>query len=214
MPLRNAVHLEVGHSTEFAFVFSCPGRKECEAQPPGPAKGETGNNLQELIRQLDQHQQLQSLHRGHARITNAWRHVEFIGRTGRTEPALYEVLERENLDRLSGELRDISRAIVCCGTPATTAVCRLAALGRLHDGVTVLVSPHLGQTRLNSMFPNRVCNVIQPPPENEDSSAAASRRRRLRVSLVADWVRAQAAGMFPTVEQRALPLGSPPIAGP
>ena len=200
MPLQDAVHLEVGLSTEFAFVFSCPGRCESEAQLPGPAKGATGANLDKLVRQLDPDRQLPLLHRGQARITNAWDQVEYIRtrqpRVGRTEPELHEVLDCGNLNRLSQELRDISRAIICCGTMAAAAVCRIAALGELHNGVRIAVAPHLGQQRLNSMFSNRACDTIQPPPATEARSAAALRRRRLRVSLAAAWLRAQAPEIF------------------
>ena len=71
MPLQDAVHLEIGRSTEFAFVFSCPGRCESEARPPGPAKGATGTNLDELVQQLDPNRQLPLLHRGQARIRSS-----------------------------------------------------------------------------------------------------------------------------------------------
>lgn len=200
MPLQDAVHLEIGRSTEFAFVFSCPGRCESEARPPGPAKGATGTNLDELVQQLDPNRQLPLLHRGQARITNAWDQVEYVRtrrlRAGRTEPDLHEVLEHGNLSRLSEELRDISRAIICCGTMAAAAVCRIAALGELHNGVRIAVAPHLGQQRLNSMFSIRACDTIQPPPATEVSSVAGPRRRRLRVSLAADWLRAQAPEIF------------------
>lgn len=200
MPLQDAVHLEIGRSTEFAFVFSCPGRCESEARPPGPAKGATGTNLDELVQQLDPNRQLPLRHRGQARITNAWDQVEYVRtrrpRAGRTEPDLHEVLEHGNLSRLSEELRDISRAIICCGTMAAAAVCRIAALGELHNGVRIAVAPHLGQQRLNSMFSIWACDTIQPPPATEVSSVSGPRRRRLRVSLAADWLRAQAPEIF------------------
>lgn len=159
VPLQDAVHLEVGLSTQFAFVFSCPGQCECEADPPRPAKGQTGENLDQLTRQLDpdRHQQLQGLHRGQARITNAWDQVMYAGHgNGRTEPRKTQVLQPGNLNRLRCELAGITCAIICFGDLAKEAVLfRLAAEGRLHAGVRVLVSPHLSPRRLNTMYPQK-----------------------------------------------------------
>ena len=46
----NSLHYKLGEENKIAFAFSCPGRREEEAQPPGPAKDVTGKNLECLLR--------------------------------------------------------------------------------------------------------------------------------------------------------------------
>ena len=193
MPLVNAVHLEVGTSTQVAFVLSCPGRHEQQACPPAPAKGKTGKNLDELVDLLDANQARSFLRRGRARITNAWRCVEYggCGGTGRSEPNDSEVLDPANLDRLSRELEDIEQAVICCGRKATLAVCRLADQGRLRSGVRVAIVPHLGNRGLNSVMKNKDCDHVQPGASSESCKEARLRRRQLRLGLVAECIRAQ-----------------------
>ena len=192
MPLENATHLEIGSTTHVAFVFSCPGRHESEADPPGPAKGKTGDNLQELVDILGSNQRTY-LQRGNARITNAWSQVEYgtPGGTGRSEPYDSEVLDPDNLNRLKTELADIEQAVICCGKKAALAVCRLADQGCLRDGVRVALVPHLGNRGLNTVMNNRDCNLIQPGPSGESRSQGQNRRRRIRLALVAERIRAQ-----------------------
>ena len=193
MLLVDAVHLEVGNSTQVAYVLSCPGRHEQQANPPGPAKGKTGKNLDELVDLLEASQVRSFLRRGRARITNAWPCVLYGGRggTGRSEPNDSEVLDPANLDRLSKELEDIEQAVICCGRKAALAVCRLADTGRLPSGVRVAIVPHLGNRGLNSIMKNKDCDRIQPSASSESRKEGQSRRRKLRLGLVAERIRAQ-----------------------
>lgn len=193
MPLVNAVHLEVGTSTQVAFVLSCPGRHEEQECPPGPAKGKTGENLRELADLLSADPGRVFLRRGNARITNAWPCVEYggCGGTGRSEPTDSEVLDPENLRRLSMELADIEQAVICCGRKATLAVCRLADQGCLRNGVRVAIVPHLGNRGLNSVMKNKDCDRVQPRASSESCRQGRLRRRQLRLTLVAERIRAQ-----------------------
>ena len=193
MALVNAVHLEVGTSTQVAFVLSCPGRHEQQACPPAPAKGKTGENLDELVDLLDASHTRSFLRRGNARITNAWPGVEYGGHggTGRSEPDDSDVLAPTNLDRLSNELADIEQAVICCGRKATLAVSRLAAQDRLRSGVRVAIVPHLGDRGLYSVMNNKDCNHLQPGAPSESYKEGLLRRRQLRLGLVAERIRAQ-----------------------
>lgn len=199
MALKNAVHLEVGHTTKVAFVLSCPGRHEAQASPPGPAKGKTGCNLDELVALLDRDQKRAFLRRGNARITNAWARVEYggCGGTGRAEPNDSEVLDPMNLKRLATELADIEEAIICSGRKATLAVCRLAAEGCLRAEVRVAIVPHLGNRGLNSIMKSRDCDRVQRGPAGEARRRGQERRRKIRLALVAERIRAQVPQLNP-----------------
>ena len=152
---EDTVHLETRKIAPRSLLwFSCPGRLEASASPPGPAKGQTGANLADLVSLLELDQQLPFLRRGQARITNAWAHVEYRdpNGNGRSEARYWEVLAETNLDRLHEELDDIDLAVVCCGNRAAMAV-----LSRLPNDVGSETESgwqychHLGNIALNKL---------------------------------------------------------------
>lgn len=198
MPRHYSVHHEVGDCNRFAFVLSCPGRLEAEADPPRPAQGQTGENLARLVAALPADTpHLQSLQRGHTHIANAWPHVEHNALTGRTEPMRREVLGDANLARLACELSDIEVAVICCGKLAALAVHCLASGGRLPQGVDVAFLPHLGTRGINSTASKDDCDRNVPGSPGETKSQASSRRQAVRIARVAVHLRQQAPRLNP-----------------
>ena len=112
---KNFVHYEAGSEDKIAFVFSCPGRREEEANPPGPAKGQTGENLKCLLRCMRNRHGIKGFRRGLITITNAWEKVEYCGKTERSEPPDAHVKGEKNIARLTQELQNITDLIICCG---------------------------------------------------------------------------------------------------
>lgn len=186
MPLQNSVFLEVGDATHVGYVLSCPGQREQEADPPGPAKGQTGTNLSRLVEALPADTpHLEFLQRGQARITNAWHEVEYEALTGRTEPTRSEVLENANLARLAGDLEGIEFAVICCGATAKLAVDRLDQMGCLRRGVQILPLPHLGTRGISSTIRSAECDRLDPGPSGEPAYKASARRQRFRIARLA-----------------------------
>lgn len=189
--LQNRVHLEIGSRQEVGFVFSCPGRVEMQACPPGPAKGATGENLIDLCRILRCDYFLPMFSREQVWITNAWDQVEYEGRTRRSEASVSEILNPCNLHRLQSELVNIRLAVVCCGERAALAVCRLASTGRMQSEVELAILPHLGNQALNRMVSKSQCDQLSPPAVGEARTEGMRRRRLFRVALVAERLVAQ-----------------------
>ena len=190
--LSNTVHLEKGRCNDVAFVFSCPGRKEETAHPPGPAKGNTGKNLDYLLCIMrEEHccsvrriSTPDAFCRGGIWVTNAWDQVEYVRKNecgdkiGRSEPRRGQVLCEENLQRLNRELSCIKNAIICSGDIAQLAVCHLLRGGsRIACTVGVFFVPHLGNRSLNSKYPT---SILQGVAETQ-----ASTPRQKRIKLVA-----------------------------
>ena len=156
--VQNAVHLECGRSNDVAFVFSCPGRKEYEARPQGPAKGDTGTNLNDLLGIMRKKYAgtvmkitaPKRFSRDEIWITNAWSEVEYKTKTGRSEAKEEEILHPDNLDRLYRDLSRIERAIICCGRRAGAAVRELRRRNRIEISVGLFCIPHLGNRSLNT----------------------------------------------------------------
>ena len=182
----DSAHFEEGDATDVAFVFSCPGRKEEEAQRP--ASGGTGVNLCDLLRILvEKHRDtvakitgLRAFRRGYVRITNAWAGVEYAGKNpekpNRTEADDDEILDSSNLDRLQRDLSGIEHAIICCGDKASLAVGALRERQEISRTVGVFSIPHLGNRVLNSKYRNDMF------PEARNSME----RRFSRLGLVAE----------------------------
>ena len=172
------VHLECGASNAIAFVFSCPGRKEQEECRP--AAGQTGNNLEEVLRVMRRYSyddtedlECNDWTRENIWITNAWRCVEYKKLTGRREASVREILCETNVARLANELGIIERVIICCGKRAETVVGRLRDQGKLQNTVRIIPLRHLGNQALNSWIPDSKLN---------QSSASEERRlQRLRI---------------------------------
>ena len=148
------VHLEHGARNAIAFVFSCPGRKEQEKCRP--AAGQTGKNLEEVLRVMGRYSyddtedlRCNDWTRENIRITNAWRCVEYKELTGRSQATIPEILGTENISRLANELGDIENVIVCCGDKAQMAVCCLYSRGSLCCTVKIVRLCHLANKALN-----------------------------------------------------------------
>ena len=108
-------------SVSTGFVFICPGRYEEKAGRP--CAGQTGKGLDDALSHLTQlrHDLCPSLDRYDYLITNAWPHVEFVMKTGRSLPEANEIAVRKNIERLRGEIEGLSH-IVACGGLAHLAV--------------------------------------------------------------------------------------------
>ncbi|MCP4117131.1 MAG: histidinol dehydrogenase [Desulfobacteraceae bacterium] len=67
----NSVHYESGSENEIAFVLSCPGKKENDSIPPGPAKGPAGINLEGFLKILSDRYKLSGFTRDKIVITKS-----------------------------------------------------------------------------------------------------------------------------------------------
>ena len=147
--MQNSVHYESGSQNKVAIILSCPGREEEQANPKGPAKGQTGKNLKGILGILSSEYGLQGFSRNEIIITNAWDQVEYPKKTGRSEATTIEVLEKNNLDRLSSEVGNISDYILACGQKATEAIMSLTYAKKIQSGVKIAFVEHLGNQALN-----------------------------------------------------------------
>ncbi|MDB4297569.1 hypothetical protein N9901_02315 [Flavobacteriaceae bacterium] len=156
------VHFEPGIKSKIAIVFSCPGRLEQNAIPPGPAKGETGENLRKVLSILTQQYGLDGYTRPEITITNSWSKVEFdsTGGTGRSEATIEEIITPENLDRLSSEIGTINHYIFASGVNATIACNVLQYSGKLDLQVKIIELHHLGNRSINQINIDKNGNKI------------------------------------------------------
>lgn len=146
----NSIHYTTGTEKNIAVVLSCPGQDEEKALPPSPAKGQTGKNLKTLITILHDTYGKNEFTIDKITITNSWAQVEYPDKTGRSEAKISEVLEDSNLERLSSEICDIEKIIICCGVNANAAVSQIKNSGELKLGVQVVQLAHLGNQAINS----------------------------------------------------------------
>lgn len=135
---KRSCHFERGQKSEVAIVLSCPGRREQIDQRP--ASGTTGRNLELLLEKL-------GLHRSDVTITNAHTGVEYTAGTGRSEASIGEVVENENIKRLSAELEDTRKFVIFCGDRAHA----VADLVSLREGTKKVYLPHLGMQGINQI---------------------------------------------------------------
>ncbi|SIT12475.1 hypothetical protein [Neptunomonas antarctica] len=145
----NSVHFESGLSEEIAIVLSCPGKDEEEATPQGPAKGQTGTNLNAILNILTNDFNRSGFTRTDIVVTNSWAQVEYIKKTQRAEAELQQVLGVSNLNRLASEIENISKYIVACGENAKVSVSMLEYAGKLKEGVKIIYIKHLGSQAIN-----------------------------------------------------------------
>lgn len=187
--VQNAVHLECGRSNDVAFVFSCPGRAEEEARPQGPAKGDTGDNLDALLSIMRERYAgtvikitaQRKFVRGEIWITNAWDGVIFPGPENENSEATDDqVVSTDNLNRLRQELSDIEYAIICCGAKASLAIRQLQDQKRLSSHIGVFHILHLGNKSLNF-------NIAL----GSRAKTASNERRIQRIEVIAQCLRDQ-----------------------
>ena len=151
-----SIHFEQGQKNEIAIVLSCPGQDEELANPQGPAKGQTGTNLNTVLRILKDDFNQRGFSRAEVVITNSWDQVEYPEKTHRSEAELQEVLGLNNLDRLASEIGSISRYIIACGVNAKISVSMLEYAGKLQKDVKVIFIKHLGGQALNLNIKNDI----------------------------------------------------------
>jgi len=155
-------HCNQGNREDVAFIFSCPGEKECCLKRP--VVGETGKNLDELIERLiesgvvtckENHiASCNKICRYDFRITNSWKNVESFKQTGRSEAKIKEVKGDENLERLFGDLEgiEINCKIFCFGKKAKIAIKELSKKESFKEGdYKIIYLPHLGLQSINQI---------------------------------------------------------------
>lgn len=107
--------------SEVGFVFICPGRYE--EKKGAPCSGQTGAMLEKALPLLFEKMPtvFSSTNRHDYLITNAWPHVEYKKKTGRSVPRKSEILLLENLEGLYLEIKSL-KYIVACGKLAHAAI--------------------------------------------------------------------------------------------
>lgn len=193
--MTDSVHYKRGIEKKIAFVFSCPGRLERDSNPPGPAKGETGNNLECLLHFLSQQTKTQSVSIDKVTITNSWPYVEFNskGGTGRSEATISEVLTKDNINRILNELVEIEQYIFVCGINAKEALMKLKNENSLKVNVRVFDLRHLGNQSLNQIMIDKDGKRIisyskaaqKPTTETRSLKAIRQDNKRRRIEKVA-----------------------------
>lgn len=154
---------EQGSQSKIAVVLSCPGKKEQEKG--NPAAGQTGKNLEYVLSTLKNTYKLTDFERGRITIANSWGQVEFKGDggTGRTEADILEVIEKDNLDRLSEDIKETTDYIICCGVNSKVTVSVLQYAGKLIENCRVIYVCHLGNQAINMTITQSVDgNEIKP----------------------------------------------------
>ncbi len=141
-------HHQPSPGATLGFVFICPGRHE--AARGYPCAAGTGANLARALAQLhaDSPALFPSACRSKYVVTNAWDRVEYPALTGRSVPAVDEVLAPANLERLAAELAGLRR-VVACGAQAQAALRALQAAGALPAAAAVAYERHLSQRAVN-----------------------------------------------------------------
>ncbi|MEQ8171672.1 MAG: methyltransferase domain-containing protein [Candidatus Eremiobacterota bacterium] len=138
------IHHKPGIKKHVAFVFSCPGRHEESLKRP--AAKITGKNLEILMNILNEKKILPyKITYEDITITNAWDRVEYEKKTGRSEADKEEILGKDNLKRLAGELSGIEDYVICCGDKAFIGVKELVLKCR------VVKIRHLGMRGLSNI---------------------------------------------------------------
>jgi len=143
------LHFEQGENDEIVIVLSCPGQIEELAIPQGPAKGQTGTNLNAVLSILRDTFNQSGFSRAEVMVTNSWDQVEYHEKTKRSEATLQEVLDISNLDRLASEIGNISKYVIACGVNAKVAVMMLDYAGKLGGCVKIIFIKHLSSQALN-----------------------------------------------------------------
>lgn len=192
--MKNSVHYEAGSKNEIAVVLSCPGREEELACPQGPAKGQTGKNLETLLEILTRDYEYSGFTRSEICVTNAWDKVEYKKKTGKSEAKLHEILSNKNLDRLAKEVGVIEKLIICCGVNAKAAILSLSKDKKINSNAKIVFLDHLGNQSLNSSIKFALDgskiksysnSVKKPAGETRSLKKIGNENRILRLQVVA-----------------------------
>lgn len=195
----NSVHFEAGNN-KIAFVFSCPGKDEESFNPPGPAKGQTGENLEVVLQNLSNTYPLEGFTREEIVITNAWSNVEYEAKTNRSEATCSEITKPDNLERLLSEVKNIKKYIVTCGEKAELAINTLFFSNRLSTSVIIVRVAHLGNQGINSTISEDIegyriqhykKSSEKPAEENRSLKEISKDNRLKRLAVVAQGIKQQ-----------------------
>jgi hypothetical protein len=148
--MENTVYFEQGTKNDLAVVLSCPGQEEENSIPAGPAKGETGKNLNCILEMLATKYKQNGFTRKEVLITNSWDKIEYPVKTGRSEATINEILDKDNLDRLSSELTHTSKYLLACGNNAIATTKALDYAKKLDKDLKLIFVNHLGNQALNT----------------------------------------------------------------
>jgi len=146
-----------GVNKSVAFVFSAPGQKE--EYENMPVSGQTGNNLEYILNYLKNNKVSEFLNykdRYDYRITNSYTNVLFLSKSNRTEAAIKEIKEFENITRLRNELSDISKFIFFFGLKSQSIAYLLSDLK-----ARFIFTPHLGFQSINQIDRDIFNNKLQ-----------------------------------------------------
>lgn len=170
--------IESGTSRSMALVFACPGKDELEARRP--AAGQTGENLEALLRILiDEWGVTQFRRRGEFTITNSWPGVLY---DTLTVPPISWVKEEWNLLRLKGELSQIEDWIVCFGSAARKAALALRTRGWLLPSCQIICGYHPAFGAINRQIK---LDLDDQPIPRQDESPGVTNQTYLRLEVVA-----------------------------
>lgn len=164
-----------GKNKKIAFVFSCPGA--AEEKHNKLVSGTTGKNLNKIIHILRQDFSLEHIFnsedRYHYRITNASMKVHYKAKDGRSEPTKKEILNVENIQRLTEDLRGFE-VIISFGNNANFAVnyCK----DKLENPKIINVR-HLGLQSLNQIKVDVDGEDISNPNSDKDTGNANTLKR-------------------------------------
>lgn len=159
-------HYKKGNKNEITLVFSCPGQEEKKARQP--AAGQTGKNLNNLLELLNNSLgYIGSFTREDVTITNSTTKVEYKALTGRTEAALEEVLNEQNIQRLYDEIKNTKKLIICFGNNAMLGV--NGVLDKYRDiNAELIYVKHIGMQGINSTISKDINGnkIIPKNPNN------------------------------------------------
>jgi hypothetical protein len=140
-------YYQPGIDQDVAYLFSAPGQEEEKAGRP--AAGKTGMHLTLLITILRYRGLTFLPFREQATVDNAWPHILFEKKSGRTEGTDKEILAPENLERLASEIGHIEKWLVCFGAKAHLAASKTKEMGLLKNNCRLVKSKHLSPRVIN-----------------------------------------------------------------
>ena len=170
--------IELGISQSMALMFACPGREELEARRP--AAGQTGENLEELLRILTDEWGVSQFHRrADLTITNSWPGVLY-GKP--TVPPIRWVKEEWNLSRLKCEIGHIQNWIICFGASARKVALELRARRWLLPSCQIVCGHHPAFGGINRQIKLDLDDRLIP---TQEANPEVLNQTHLRLEVVA-----------------------------